>query len=79
MNWYYSWLVRRIYEHRGDKEFWDVQKTGLREIGLEFSRARLYKAAALRAIEGISSPRAALTKVMGLRKASKKIKAQYYG
>ncbi len=36
---YYLWLVRRIFEHRGDKEFWDIQKTGLRDIGFTFSRA----------------------------------------
>jgi glycosyltransferase involved in cell wall biosynthesis len=78
INWYYSWLVRRVYEHRGDKEFWDIQKTGLRELGLTFSPARLCKAAALRAIEAMGSPRLAFRKLTGLKKVSKKIEAQYY-
>jgi glycosyltransferase involved in cell wall biosynthesis len=78
MNWYYSWLVRRIYEHRDDREFWDIQKAGLRDLGFTFSPARLYKTAALRAIREMGSPGAALRKVMRLKKSSKKIEAQYY-
>jgi glycosyltransferase involved in cell wall biosynthesis len=79
MDGYYSWLVRRIYEHRGDKEFWEMQKAGLRELGFTFSSARLYKTAVSRAIvEAMDSPRAALRKVMGMRKASDKIEARYY-
>jgi glycosyltransferase involved in cell wall biosynthesis len=75
---YYWWLVRRIFEHRGDKEFWDVQKNGLRELGLTFSHSKLYKTALRRAAEALASPRAAIRKVMGLKRAPKKIKAQYY-
>jgi glycosyltransferase involved in cell wall biosynthesis len=75
---YYSWLVKRIYEHRGDKEFWDLQKAGLRDLGLTFSRAKLYKTAVLRTIEEMASPRTVLRKVAGLRKASKEIEAKYY-
>jgi glycosyltransferase involved in cell wall biosynthesis len=78
MNWYYSWLVRRIYEHRDDKEFWDIQKAGLRDMGFTFSRARLYKTAALRTIQEMGSPGAALRKLMGLKKGSQKIEARYY-
>jgi glycosyltransferase involved in cell wall biosynthesis len=78
MNWYYSWLVRRIYEHRNDREFWDVQKAGLSDLGFTFSRARLYKTAALRAIQEMGSPGAALRKVMGLKKSSQRIEARYY-
>jgi glycosyltransferase involved in cell wall biosynthesis len=78
MNWYYSWLVRRIYEHRGDKEFWDTQEAELRDMGFTLSRSRLYKTAARRVIQEIGSPVTALRKVMGLKKASKKIVAQYY-
>jgi hypothetical protein len=78
MNWYYSWLVRRIYEHRGDKEFWDTQEAELRDMGFTLSRSRLYKTAAQRVIQEMGSPVAALRKVMGLKKASKKIVAQYY-
>ena len=78
MNGYYSWLVRRIYEHRDDREFWDIQKAGLRDMGFTFSRARLYKTVALRAIQEMGSPGAALRKVMGLKKSSQRIEARYY-
>jgi glycosyltransferase involved in cell wall biosynthesis len=77
VNSYYSWLVKRIYEHRGDKEFWDIQKAGLRDLGLTFSSAKLYKTAVLRTIEELGSG-TALKKVMGLRRASKEIEAKYY-
>jgi glycosyltransferase involved in cell wall biosynthesis len=75
---YYSWLVKRIYEHRGDKEFWDLQEAGLRDLGLKFSHAKLYKTAALRTFEELGSPQTALKKVMKLRRASKEIEAKYY-
>lgn len=76
---YYSWLVKRIYEHRGDKKFWDLQNTGLRNVGLTFSRGRLYKAAVVRAIREIgSSPRVAFRKVLGMKTATDEIEAKYY-
>jgi len=78
VNGYYSWLVKRIYEHRGDKEFWDLQKASLRDLGLTFSHAKLYKTAVLRTMEEMGSPRAALRKVMRLKMASKEIEARYY-
>jgi len=70
MNWYYSWLARRIYERRVDKEFWSLQKSRLREMGITLSRARLYRTAALLAIKAFgSSPSVALGKVRGLKRA----------
>jgi glycosyltransferase involved in cell wall biosynthesis len=78
VNDYYSWLVKRIHEHRGDKEFWDLQKAGLQDLGLTFSRAKLYRTAVARTFEELGSPRAALKKVIGLKKASKQIEAKYY-
>lgn len=75
---YYNWLVKRIYENRGDKEFWDIQKTSLQDLGLPFNRAKLYRTAVLRTMEELGSPRAALKKVMGLGKSSKEIEAKYY-
>jgi glycosyltransferase involved in cell wall biosynthesis len=78
VNGYYSWLVKRIYEHRGDGEFWDLQEAGLRDLGLTFSRAKLYKTAVLRTVQEMGSPRTALRKVMRLKKASQEIEAKYY-
>jgi hypothetical protein len=75
---YYSWLVKRMYEHKGDKEFWDLQKAGLQSLGLTYSNAKLYKTAVLRMIEEMGSPQTALRKVMRLKKASKEIEAKYY-
>lgn len=76
---YYSWLVKRIYEHRSDRNFWDLQETGLREVGLTFSRTRLYRTAVLRAIREIgASPKVAFRKILGMKKATDKIEAKYY-
>jgi glycosyltransferase involved in cell wall biosynthesis len=70
MSWYYSWLVRRIYERWGDKQFWELQKKGLHDVGIKFSATRLWATAALRLVKEFgSSPRVALGRVMGLKKA----------
>jgi glycosyltransferase involved in cell wall biosynthesis len=69
LNWYYSWLVRRIYERWGDRAFWELQKKGLGDVGIRFSAPRLYGTAALRLVkEFAASPRLALGMVMGMKK-----------
>jgi hypothetical protein len=77
-NLYYVWLVPRIYDRWGDKSFWDLQRTSLRNLGLELSRIRLCQAIVPRAIEEMGSPRAVLRKVRGLGTTSKKIDARRY-
>jgi glycosyltransferase involved in cell wall biosynthesis len=78
LNGYYGWLVRAIFEHPRDKEFWQVQKTGFREMGFEFSSARLFKAAVLKALGLLLTPGVAVKKLIGVKKDTGKIDAQYY-
>jgi glycosyltransferase involved in cell wall biosynthesis len=78
MDWYYGWLVRGIFEHPGDSEFWQAQRVGLQEMGFEFSSARLFKAAVLKALGFLLRPGVAMKKVMGIKKDTGKVEAQYY-
>jgi glycosyltransferase involved in cell wall biosynthesis len=78
MDGYYGWLVRAIFEHRRDREFWQVQKAGLQELGFEFSSARLFKAAVLKGLGFLQTPGAAVKKLMGIKRDTGKIEAQYY-
>jgi glycosyltransferase involved in cell wall biosynthesis len=78
MDGYYGWLVRALFEHPRDKEFWQVQKAGLQEIGFKFSSARLFKAAVLKALGFLLTPGVALKKLLGIKRDTGKIEAQYY-
>jgi glycosyltransferase involved in cell wall biosynthesis len=78
LGWYYRWLAPKIYERRGDQEFWKHQRVRLGELGLKLSRARLYRTAVQRAVREFgSSPGVVLGKAMGLKKRAQRVAAQH--
>jgi glycosyltransferase involved in cell wall biosynthesis len=78
MNGYYGWLVRGLFEHPRDKEFWQLQRTALQEVGLEFSRVRLLKAALAKGLRLLLAPGVALNKIAGIKRSTGRIEARYY-
>lgn len=75
---YYSVLVPHILAQAGNEEFWQKHRAGLQEVGLTFSRAKLLKAAFLKALLLFLNPGKALKKARRIRKNAGKIDAQYY-
>jgi glycosyltransferase involved in cell wall biosynthesis len=75
---YYNWLVPALVENSFDKEFLDKQKSGLAEIGLELSAARIAKAALMRGIEFLQTPASTGKKILQMAKRRGKLEARYY-
>lgn len=75
---YYHSLVPTLFEQPGNREFWRQQKSELQEIGLQFSKARLVKAALLRGTKFLLKPGVVVKKLAGLRRNAGRIEAQYY-
>jgi glycosyltransferase involved in cell wall biosynthesis len=75
---YYGALVSPFIEKPGNKEFWDKQRTQLREIGLEFNFSKVLVAAAARGLKLFLNPVRVIRKVTGIRKNTGRIEAQYY-
>jgi len=75
---YYAWLLPAFVENSFDKEFWEKQKQGLAELGLEFSPALLAKAAVMRGYEFLSAPAVTAKKILEMTKRRGKLQARYY-
>ena len=75
---YYRVLVPTLLAQRGNKEFWQQQRTELQEVGLEFSRTKLLKAALLKSLRSMLKPSVALKRVLGSRANREQIEARYY-
>jgi glycosyltransferase involved in cell wall biosynthesis len=77
-NGYYGWLVRALFEHSRDRTFWRLQKTGLQEIGLQFSVARLVKSTLLKGLGFLLKPGDAVKKLLSIKRNTGKVEARYY-
>jgi glycosyltransferase involved in cell wall biosynthesis len=75
---YYRWLIPAVFEHSRDKEFWQLQKAGLDEIGFKFSSVKLATAVFRRGLELILRPGTALNRLSSIKRDASKIEAQYY-
>jgi len=73
---YYSWLVAGLIENSFSNEFIEMQRSGLRAIGFEFSTPRLLKAAAMRGLELVTTPRLTTGKIAAMLKRKGKIEAR---
>jgi glycosyltransferase involved in cell wall biosynthesis len=75
---YYCALVPTLFAQPGNKEFWQQQRAELKEVGLNFSRTKLLKAAVLKVLRSLLEPRAALKKFLARREKAEIIEAKYY-
>ena len=73
---YYSWLVPALFENSLDKKFLDVQRSGLRSIGLELSTTKIAKAALMRGVELLETPSATSRKISAMLRRKGKIVAR---
>jgi glycosyltransferase involved in cell wall biosynthesis len=78
LNWYYSVLVRAVVENRRNKEFWDLQRSELHDMGLEFSWVRLLKATALKGVRSALNPGSAWDKLSAIKNRGDAVEAKYY-
>jgi glycosyltransferase involved in cell wall biosynthesis len=78
LDWYYGWLARAVLQRPADKEFWRFQRSALREMGLELSRARLAKAFLLRSSASLLNPGKTAGKVRAIMGYKGGIEAHYY-
>jgi hypothetical protein len=78
MDKYYGWLVGALFEHSMGKEFWRLQKTGLRDIGFELSLAKLFKAFLVKGLELVVKPGVTIRKVLKIKEKRGKVEARYY-
>ncbi len=79
VDWYYDVLVRAFVENRRNQEFWDLQKSELKDMGLEFSWAKLAKATVIKGLKSALNPAAAWEKAAVVRSRGERVQAQYYG
>jgi len=75
---YYRALVPTLFAQPRNKEFWQQQRTDLKEVGLNFSRTKLLKVTVFKGIRSLLEPRAALKKFIASRGSPEKIEATYY-
>ncbi len=75
---YYHSLVPTLFEQPRNKEFWQQQKSELQGIGLQFSMAKLLKAAFSRGVRLLLKPGAAVKRILGFRRNAGRIEARYY-
>jgi len=76
---YYDWLAPAVFEQRRNPKFWQEQRAGLKELGVEFSRSRLWAAAASKAFRRALNPGDALNRLFAInRRDPHKIEAGYY-
>jgi hypothetical protein len=75
---YYNWLVQALIENSFDSKIIDTQREALREVGLEFSEARLAKAALQVGKDLLQHPRATLQKLSLITQKKGKVEARYY-
>lgn len=73
---YYAWLIAALIENSFDKEFLEIQRAALRQIGTELNMARLTKAALLRGVEFVQKPGVTLQKLSTMLKRRGKIEAR---
>jgi len=79
LDWYYGWLARAVLERPNDKNFWDFQRGALKQMGLEFSRAKLAKAFVTRGFSSLLNPGKSAGKVLAMTgNKSGAIEARYY-
>ncbi len=75
---YYGWLVGALFEHSMKRKFWDLQKTGLRDIGFDLSVSRLLKAFLIRGLELVTQPSITIKKILAVSAKRGKVEARYY-
>jgi glycosyltransferase involved in cell wall biosynthesis len=75
---YYRVLARAFVERLGNKQVWQQQKDGLRELGLGFSRTRLWKTALLRGVALLAEPRHAVTVLRSMKRSERDGEGRYY-
>ena len=78
LDWYYNVLVRAVVENRKNKEFWDLQKSELHDMGLEFSWPRLLKATALKGVRSALNPGSAWDRLSAVKNRGSAVEAKYY-
>lgn len=79
LDWYYGWLARAVLERPNDKDFWQFQRGALKQMGLEFSRARLARALVTRGFSSLLNPGKSAGKVLAMvGPKSGGIEARYY-
>src|SRR5207244_76481 len=79
LDWYYGWLARAVVERPTDNEFWRFQRSALRDMGLDLSRAKLTKAVVTRGSSSLLNPGKAVGKVLEMvKQKGGAIQARYY-
>jgi glycosyltransferase involved in cell wall biosynthesis len=79
LDWYYGWLARAVLERPNDKDFWRFQRGALKQMGLDFSRAKLAKALVTRGFSSLLSPGKSAGKILAMvGPKSGGIEARYY-
>src|SRR5206468_1620901 len=73
---YYAWLVAALIENSFDREFLEIQRAALRQIGLELSTPRIMKAALMRGVEILQKPGSTSQKISAMLKRKGKIEAR---
>jgi len=73
---YYAWLVAALIENSFDKEFLEIQRAAMRQIGFELSTARIVKAALLRGVEFLGQPGSTSRKIAAMLRRKGKIEAR---
>ena len=73
---YYTWLVAALLENSFSKEFLDIQRAGLRDIGFELSNARIARAALQRGIEWVENPTVISRKLSAMLRRKGKVVAR---
>ncbi len=73
---YYAWLVVALLENTFDREFLEVQRAGMRSIGLELSAAEVVKGAIRRGLEFVERPSLTSEKISMVLKRKGRIEAR---
>ena len=75
---YYRWLLPALVENSFDKDFWEKQKSGLAELGLDFNPALLAKAFVTRGYDLVTTPTVTVKNIMEMARRRGKLQARYY-
>lgn len=75
---YYRTIAHLFPEQRRNKEFWERQERELRDLGLTFSRLRLWKTILSKSARWVYRPHAAITRLFGGTKNRDLVAASYY-
>jgi glycosyltransferase involved in cell wall biosynthesis len=66
---YYRFLGKAVWQRR-DQKFWDLHRNGLADLGLPFSRPRLYGAALALLLDYLLNPKRAIDRLLRGRRPS---------